>query len=68
MKRVEIIPIAQRKASRRHIPKEWILETLQSPLQVVKGYGGRKVAHRKYFVGDKEYLLRVAYKENSDEN
>ena len=38
-------------------------ETITFPSQVVEGYGGRKVAHKKYVVEDKEYLLRVVYEE-----
>ena len=30
------------------------------------GYSGRKVAHKKYMVKRKEYLLRVVYEENDE--
>ena len=63
MKRIEIIPLAKRKSEKRGIPQEWIKETVNFPAQIVEGYGGRKVAHRKYMVGDKEYLLRAVYEE-----
>jgi hypothetical protein len=63
MKKIEIIPIARKKSERRGIPEEWIKESVNFPDQVVGGYGGRKVAHRKYMVKDKEYLLRVVYEE-----
>jgi hypothetical protein len=63
MKKVEIIPIAQRKAERRGIKKEWIEDAVINPLQVVAGYGGRKVAHKKFLIDNKEYLLRVVYEE-----
>ena len=43
--------------------KKWVRETLNSPVQIVEGYGGRKVAHRKYMIEDKEYLLRVVYED-----
>lgn len=36
------------------------------PSQIVDGYGGRKVAHRKYLIKEKEYLLRVVYEERED--
>lgn len=61
MKKIEIIPIAKRKAYRRNIPVHWIIGTINSPMEVVEGYGGRQVAHRKYIIGDKEYLLRVVF-------
>jgi hypothetical protein len=63
MKEIDIIPIARRKLDRRGISEDWIRETIISPSQIVDGYGGRKVAHRKYMVGGKEYLLRVVYEE-----
>jgi hypothetical protein len=66
VKRIEIIPIAQRKAERRGIPNEWIIEAVTFPAQIVEGYGGRKVAHRKYLVEGKEYLLRVVHEETED--
>ena len=36
---------------------------MEWPDQIVEGYGGRKVAHRKYVVGNKERLLRVVFEE-----
>ena len=63
VKKIEIIPLAEKKAERRGISQEWIKETIRFPAQVVEGYGGRKVAHRKYMVQNKEYLLRVIYEE-----
>lgn len=36
------------------------------PDQVVHGYGGRSVAHKKIILGEKEYLLRVVYEEHPD--
>ncbi|MEW6215296.1 MAG: DUF4258 domain-containing protein [Nitrospirota bacterium] len=68
MKRIEIIPLAKKKSERRGIPEEWIGETVNSPSQVIEGYGGRKVAQRKYMIGNKEYLLRVVYEEKGDLN
>jgi len=59
----KIIPIADKKLKRRGISKKWVRETLNSPVQIVEGYGGRKVAHRKYMIEDKEYLLRVVYED-----
>lgn len=66
MKKIEIIPLAEKKAERRGISQEWIRETIRSPAQVVEGYGGRKVAHRKYMIQNKEYLLRVIYEESKE--
>ena len=66
MKHIEIIPIAKKKLARRGIPEDWIKETLNNPDQVVEGYGGRKVAQRKYTVENKEYLLRVVFEEKEE--
>ena len=62
----EIIPIARKKLRRRGIPEEWIRETLNLPGQTVDGYGGRKVAHKKYRIEHEEYLLRVIYEEKEE--
>jgi len=63
VKKIEIIPLANKKAIKRGIAGKWIEETIRTPDQIVDGYGGCKVAHRKYILGDKEYLLRVVYEE-----
>ena len=66
MKKVEIIPIAQQKAKRRGIQKEEIEDAVVNPAQIVDGYGGRKVAHKKFFRDSKEHLLRVVYEETEE--
>lgn len=66
MKRIEIIPIAEKKLKRRGIKREWIDDTIENPVQVVEGYGNRKVAHKKLLLDDKEYLLRVVYEETEE--
>jgi hypothetical protein len=68
MKEIELIPIAKRKLERRGIPEKWITETLNSPAQIVEGYGGRRVAHKKYMIEGKEYLLRVVYEDKEEQN
>lgn len=67
MKNIEIIPIAKGKLERRKIANDWITEAINYPGQIVEGYGGRKVAQRKYKIDGKEYLLRVIYEENEQE-
>jgi len=67
MKKVDIIPIAERKLVRRGIKRELVEDAVLNPEQTVKGYGGRKVAHKKVFVYDKEYLLRGAVYEETEE-
>lgn len=66
MKKIEIIPIARKKLARRGISEDWIKETINNPGQLVQGYGGRKVAQRKYMIEDKEYLLRVVFEEKEE--
>ena len=56
MKKIEIIPLAQRKADKRGIKTEWIEDAFSHPEQVVDGYGGRKVIHKRLFIEEKEYL------------
>jgi len=63
-KTIEIIPLAKKKAQKRGITEAQIRETVNFPDQVVEGYGGRKVAQKKYVLLDKRFLLRVAYEEN----
>jgi hypothetical protein len=58
MKKIEIIPIARKKLERRGLSEEWIKETINRPDQTVGGYGGRKVAQKKYVVENKEYLIK----------
>ena len=66
MREVEIIPIAVKKAERRGIKKELIEDTVLRPMQVVGGYGGRKVAQSKIILEGREYLLRVVYEETGE--
>lgn len=66
MKKVVIIPIAQKKRGRRGISEDWIHETVYSPDQIVKGYEGRMVAQKKYVIDGKTYLLRIIYEEKED--
>ena len=56
MKNIEIIPIARKKLKRRRIVEKWVEETINTPDQIIDGYGGRKVAHKKYVLNDKEYF------------
>jgi hypothetical protein len=66
MKKIEIIPIARKKLARRGISEDWVKETINNPAQLVQGYGGRKVAQRKYMVQNKEYLLRVVFEDREE--
>lgn len=66
MKEIEIIPLAKKKMGRRSVPDEWVVETVNSPEQVVEGYGGRNVAHRRYSIRRKQMLLRVVYEETPE--
>jgi len=66
VKEIEIIPLAKKKMGRRSVSDEGVDETLNSPEQVVEGYGGRKVAHRRYKVRGKDRLLRVVFEETPE--
>lgn len=65
MPEIEIIPLARKKMGRRSVPDRWVVETVNAPEQVVEGYGGRKVAHRRYIVRGKQKLLRVVFEERT---
>ncbi|MEA3222439.1 MAG: hypothetical protein U9P49_04670 [Thermodesulfobacteriota bacterium] len=56
----------KKKSKRRGISQKCTRETINSPAQIVDGYGGRRVAQRKYMVRNKEYLLRVVYEEKKE--
>jgi hypothetical protein len=66
MRNIAIIPLARKKAARRGIPETWIRETIEAPGQVVEGYRGRRIAQKKYLLGERQYLLRVVYEETND--
>jgi len=66
MKTIEIIPLAKKKMVRRGIPERWVKDVLKSPDQVVEGYGGRAVAHRRYRIRGKERLLRIVFEETPE--
>ena len=63
---IEIIPLALKKIVQRNVTIELVRETIESPHQIVKGYGGRGVRQRKYQDGGKEKLLRVVCEEEVD--
>lgn len=65
-KKIDIIPIAERKLEKRGIRREWIEDAIKNPTQVVEGYGGRKVGHKKILISGKEYLLRIIYEETEN--
>ena len=57
----EIIPLALRKIAQRHIPVDWVEQTLHFPDQITEGYEGRQVAQKVYNIDDKTMLLRVVF-------
>ena len=66
LKKILITFHAQKKINRRSINEEWIRETMNSPDQIVKGYGSRKVAQKKYRINSQKYLLRVVFEEQAE--
>jgi hypothetical protein len=58
---LEIIPLALKKIVQRHIPIDWVEQTLNFPDQVVDGYEGRRVAQKVYNIDNKRMLLRVVF-------
>jgi hypothetical protein len=66
MKEIEIIPLARKKMGRRGIPEKWVIQALTLPDQIVEGYGGRSVAHRRHGIRGKDRLLRVVFEETPE--
>lgn len=66
MKKIEVIPLAEIKLKRRGIEVNLVKETVSQPMQVIEGYGGRKVAQRILHYDDKKHLLRVVYEETEE--
>ena len=62
-KKIELIPIAEKKLEKRGIKRELIEDAVLNPTQVVEGYCNRTVAHKIILISGKEYLLRVIYEE-----
>jgi len=53
----------------RNISEDLVKETLANPNQLIEGTKGRKIAQSKYFnsLRNKEYLLRVIFKEEQND-
>ena len=66
-KTVTIIPIAFAKLRKRGLTEQDVRQAIAQPEQVVRGYGGRLVAHRRIRIGDKMFLLRVVYEDTPQE-
>ncbi len=63
MKSINIIQLARKKLARRKISENMVSEALLKPDQIIKSHSKRNIAHKRYMLGDKEYLLRVVYEE-----
>lgn len=65
-KKVEIIPLTRRrKMERRGIGETWVKDAVLQPEQVVVGHGGRRVAHKRIVLRNKEGLWRVVYEDTA---
>ena len=65
-KKIEIIPIARKKAEKRGVSEAQILDTVNSPDQTVEGYEGRTIAQKKYIIRERQFLLRVVYEQQNE--
>ena len=54
------------QAKERKIKMELIKETLSSPEQILPEINGLKIAQKRYFIGNNQYLIRVIFKEEKD--
>jgi hypothetical protein len=50
---------AELEMQRRQVPLEWVESMMNSPEQIVQGFGGRKVYQGRVSAHGKEYLLRL---------
>ena len=64
--KVEFTKYAKLQIQERGIEHEDILNTLQSPGQVLSGRKGRKIAQKKVNQGGEKGLLRVIFEEKVD--
>ncbi len=61
--KVLFIPHALERMRERGIPKDLVIETLNSPEKVTTGYFGRKIAQKRL----NGRLIRVVYEEEENE-
>jgi len=61
---IKIIPLAAKKIKLRKISNAMLTETINSPQQIVEGYGDRRVSQKIYIINNKKKLLRVIYEKD----
>jgi len=66
MEKIEFSKYAELQAQERRIKKQDILDTLESPGQVLLGKKGRKIAQKKLNREGEKGLLRVIFEEKTD--
>ena len=50
----------------RDINRSLVREAVMNPDQVLEGRRGRKIAHKRLSVNEREYLMRVIYEETGE--
>ena len=66
MQQIEFTRYAEFQVQERKIKKRDILDTLESPGQLLLGKKGRKIAQRKFDKEGEKGLLRVIFEEKAD--
>ena len=64
--RIEFSRHAERQLKERGLEQDMVVSTLKEPEQIIPGKKGRKIAHKRFKKGGKEFLLRVIFSEEDE--
>ena len=64
--KIRLLKHLKEQAKEREINIKLIEETLSNPEQIVPEIKGLKVAQKKHLINDKQYLIRIIFKEEKD--
>ena len=64
--KIRLLKHLKEQAKEREINIKLIEETLSNPEQIVPEIKGLKVAQKKHLIDDKQYLIRIIFKEEKD--
>jgi len=66
MQKIEFTKYSELQTQERNIEKQDVIDTLQSPEQILLGKRGREIAQNKLKREGEEGLLRVIFEEKAD--
>ena len=64
--KVKLLKHLKDQAEERGISIKYIKETLSTPEQIVPEIKGLKIAQKRYSIDNKQYLIRVIFREEID--